>query len=66
MTPYYSEDVIFAKVDLEQRTDEFGISTLLYMQTSFRTDWIFFRKTVSIHDENKFGAKKISRKRVIG
>ena len=38
VTPYYSEDVIFTKVDLEQRTDELGVSTLLYMQTSFRID----------------------------
>ena len=31
MTPYYSEDVTFTKADLEQRTDEIGVSTLLYM-----------------------------------
>ena len=35
---YLSEVVIFTKADLEQRTDELGVSTLLYMQISFRID----------------------------
>ena len=38
MTPYYSEDVAYTKVDLEQRTDALGVSILLYLQTLFQTD----------------------------
>ena len=38
MTLYYSECVIYTKVDFEQRTDEFGVSTLLYLQTLFLTE----------------------------
>jgi len=38
MTPYYSEDVTYTKADLKQRTDAVGASTLLYLQTLFRTD----------------------------
>ena len=39
MTPYYSEDSTHTKGELEQRTDTFGVSTLLYLQTLFRIDW---------------------------
>ena len=39
MTPYYSEDSIYTKGDLEQHTDAFDVWTLLYLQTLFRTDW---------------------------
>ena len=42
MTPYYSIDITYTKVYLEQRTNEFGVSTLLYLQTIFRTDWNSF------------------------
>ena len=31
MTTYYSEDFTYTTVDLEQRINEFGISTLLYL-----------------------------------
>ena len=31
MTTYYSEDVTYTTVDLEQRINEFGVSTLLYL-----------------------------------
>jgi callose synthase len=30
LTPYYSEDVMYNKADLEKRSDELGVSTLLY------------------------------------
>ena len=38
MTPYCSEDVTYTKVDLDQRTDAFGVLILLYLQTIFQTD----------------------------
>ena len=38
MTPYYSEDVAYTKVDIEQRTDALGVSMLFYLQTLFQTD----------------------------
>ena len=31
MTPYYSEDVTYTKVDLEQRTDALSVSTMLFI-----------------------------------
>ena len=58
MTPYYSEDVTYTKADLEQRTDALGVSTLLYLQTLFRTDWNNFLERLSIHDEDKIWSKK--------
>ena len=38
-TPYYAEDYTYTKGDLEQHIDAFGVFTLLYLQTLFRTDW---------------------------
>ena len=38
-TPYYAEDSTYTKGDLEQHIDAFGVFTLLYLQTLFRTDW---------------------------
>ena len=38
MTPYYSKYITYTKVNLEQRTNEFGVSPLLYLQTIFRID----------------------------
>ena len=54
MTPYYLENVTYTKADLEQRTVVLGVSTLLYLQTLFRTDWNKFLERLSIHDIENF------------
>jgi callose synthase len=58
LTPYYSEDVLYNKGDLEKRTDELGVSTLLYLQTLFQNDWKNFLERLSIDDPEKIWSKK--------
>ena len=41
MTPFYSEDVLLTKDDLEQRNDD-GVTVLLYLQTLYKRDWVNF------------------------
>ena len=53
LTPYYSEDVTYSKSDLEKRSDALGVSTLLYLQTLYRTDWNNFLERLGIKDEEK-------------
>eukprot|EP00567_Pseudictyota_dubia_P000459 CAMPEP_0197467590 /NCGR_PEP_ID=MMETSP1175-20131217/65644_1 /TAXON_ID=1003142 /ORGANISM="Triceratium dubium, Strain CCMP147" /LENGTH=2205 /DNA_ID=CAMNT_0043003667 /DNA_START=287 /DNA_END=6905 /DNA_ORIENTATION=+ len=59
LTPYYSEDVMYSKSDLETRTDALGVSTFLYLQTLFRADWTNFLERVGIQDEEKVWSKKV-------
>ncbi len=59
LTPYYSEDVMYHKGDLEKRTDELGVSTLLYLQTLFRGDWENFLERMKISDPEKVWSKKV-------
>jgi callose synthase len=58
LTPYYSEDVTYTKEDLEKRADALGVSTLLYLQTLYRTDWNNFIERLGIEDEDKIWSKK--------
>ena len=58
LTPYYSEDVTYSKGDLEKRSDALGVSTLLYLQTLFRSDWNNFVERLGITDEEKIWNKK--------
>jgi len=58
LTPYYSEDVLYNKGDLEKRTDELGVSTLLYLQTLFRGDWNNFIERRGIKDPENIWSKK--------
>ncbi len=58
LTPYYSEDVLYNKNDLEKRTDELGVSTLLYLQTLFHGDWKNFLERLSIDDPEKIWSKR--------
>ena len=58
LTPYYSEDVTYSKGDLEKRSDALGVSTLLYLQTLYRTDWNNFLERMGIVDEEKIWSKK--------
>lgn len=41
VTPYYSEDVLLSRSDLERRNSE-GTSTLLYLQTLHKREWTNF------------------------
>ena len=59
LTPYYSEDVLYNKSDLDKRTDELGVSTLLYLQTLFKGDWDNFLERNNIQDPEKIWSKKI-------
>lgn len=58
LTPFYSEDVTYSKSDLEKRSDALGVSTLLYLQTLYRTDWNNFLERMGITDEEKIFSKK--------
>ena len=49
--------VPFTKVDLEQRTDELGVSILLYLQALPRTDWNNFLEKLSIEDKEIIRSK---------
>ena len=41
LTPFYSEDVIMTKADLLAKNSD-GVTTLLYMQTLYKADWLNF------------------------
>lgn len=58
LTPYYNEDVTYSKADLERRTEELGVSTLLYLQTLYRADWNNFMERMGIQDEEKIWQPK--------
>jgi len=51
MTPFYSEDVLLTRADLESKNSD-GISTLLYLQTLYRNDWNNFCERRSIKDDS--------------
>jgi len=51
MTPFYSEDVLLTRADLESKNSD-GISTLLYLQTLYRNDWVNFCERRSIKDDS--------------
>ena len=53
LTLYLLEDVTYTDTDLEQSTGVIGVSTLLYLQTLFRTNWNTFRERKLIHDNEK-------------
>jgi hypothetical protein len=54
MTPYYSEDVLYSRKDLEAGNTD-GVSTLLYLQTLYKPEWKNFLERLSLEpkDENK-------------
>ena len=58
LTPYYSEDVIYTKNVLTQRSDALGVSTLLYLQTLYRNDWNNFLERMGLPDDEKIWSKK--------
>jgi len=58
LTPFYSEDVTYTKKDLETRRDALGVSTLLYLQTLYKSDWINFLERMGLPDDEKIWQKK--------
>lgn len=58
LTPYYSEPVTYSKAELEQRSDALGVSTLLYLQTLYRSDWNNFIERQGLVDDEKIWSKK--------
>ena len=59
LTPYYSEDVTYTKEELTSRSDALGVSTLLYLQTLYRSDWNNFIERLGIEDDEKIWSKKL-------
>eukprot|EP00638_Chattonella_subsalsa_P004550 CAMPEP_0117750646 /NCGR_PEP_ID=MMETSP0947-20121206/10498_1 /TAXON_ID=44440 /ORGANISM="Chattonella subsalsa, Strain CCMP2191" /LENGTH=2124 /DNA_ID=CAMNT_0005568865 /DNA_START=100 /DNA_END=6474 /DNA_ORIENTATION=+ len=57
MTPFYSEDVMLNKADLEIRNPD-GLTTLTYLQALYRNDWLNFLERNGIQDETKIYSKK--------
>ena len=51
MTPFYAEDVLLTRSDLESKNSD-GITTLLYLQTLYRQDWINFCERRNIKDDS--------------
>jgi len=58
LTPFYNEDVSYSRSDLEKRSDALGVSTLLYLQTLYRSDWNNFLERLGIQDDEKIFTKK--------
>ena len=50
LTPFYSEDVMLSKHDLQQKNSD-GVSTILYLQTLYKTDWNNFLERNRLQDE---------------
>lgn len=52
MTPFYSEDVLLSKSDLEAKNSD-GVSTLLYLQTLYKDDWNNFLERRNISNDEQ-------------
>jgi hypothetical protein len=50
VTPYYSEDILLTRKDLEAKNSD-GVSTLLYLQTLYKNDWLNFLERRRIHED---------------
>jgi callose synthase len=46
MTPFYGEDVLYSKSDLESKRDGLDVHTLLFLQTLYKKDWENFLERV--------------------
>ncbi|KAF0699966.1 Aste57867_9516 [Aphanomyces stellatus] len=46
MTPFYAEDIMYSKSDLESKQDGLDVHTLLYLQTLYKNDWENFLERV--------------------
>lgn len=57
LTPYYSEDVLLTRDDLEQKNSD-GVGTLLYLQTLYKKDWHNFLERRGLSDEQLIWSSK--------
>ena len=57
MTPFYSEDVIYTKSDLEHENSD-GVTVLMYLQTLYKADWQNFLERLGIKDQQQIWSKK--------
>ncbi|CAH0489309.1 unnamed protein product [Peronospora farinosa] len=46
MTPFYAEDVLYSRKDLESKQDGLDVHTLLFLQTLYKRDWANFVERV--------------------
>ena len=56
VTPYYSEDVLYSRKDLDAANSD-GVNTLLYLQTLYKSDWNNFQQRLGVKDENMWSPK---------
>jgi len=57
ITPYYEEDVLLSKADLEAKNSD-GVSTMLYLQTLYKKDWQNYLERCNITDESVIWSKE--------
>ncbi|CAE7582975.1 CALS5, partial [Symbiodinium microadriaticum] len=57
LTPFYSEDVLLTRDDLEQKNSD-GVGTLLYLQTLYKKDWHNFLERRGLADEQLIWSSK--------
>jgi callose synthase len=50
MTPYYNEDILLTRRDLEEKKAD-GVSTILYLQTLYPKDWAHFLERLQLKDD---------------
>jgi callose synthase len=56
LTPFYGEEVVFSRKDLEQANKD-GINQLLYLKTLYPTDWGNFRERLGVKDDAELWTK---------
>jgi callose synthase len=52
ITPYYSEDILLTKEDLQMKNSD-GVSTLLYLMTLYKDDWNNFLERQGIKEDEQ-------------
>ncbi|CAB1098159.1 GT48 [Ectocarpus sp. CCAP 1310/34] len=57
MTPFYSEDVVYSRGDLDQKNED-GLTTLMYLQALYKHDWRNFMERRGITSEQQAMSKK--------
>ncbi|CAN0189143.1 unnamed protein product, partial [Ectocarpus sp. 4 AP-2014] len=57
MTPFYSEDVVYSRGDLDQKNED-GLTTLMYLQALYKHDWRNFMERKGITSEQQAMSKK--------
>ena len=57
VTPYYSEDVLLTRADLEAKNSD-GVSTMLYLQTLYKKDWLNFLERRQLSDDQHIWSAK--------